>query len=461
MIEDYSFKSDGDVIQFDMFGFKKEGTIEMKISIDPYISDVYYVVCSYDQLGSRRINADKFCNGLNDGTLGCLIQEPINWSYSGNYTIPKEDFYFFFVTSCYSNSEINYKFDYTLMNPGGEYLGLGYIPLPNMYISFTVILFVLFFVWLINWITHRSQKIKLHKFLTITFIVIVVYMASMAGYWKYQSKKGLRPIGFIVYIVIIDVLYQFFFFASLLLIAKGWSILNQKLEPRSKRAIVAVLVFFILFAELLVFTKTLIYFLYFFGWLVTYFIILRMVFSATEQNKLTLKSHLIMIRNANIDPVTTPIFQKYKLFKHFKRVFLSFVILQIICYVISFLFLYFYPWITMLLFVIVDCIMMIGVGWTFRLRSFHPLFEEPPAMNQQVAAPPLTNSQIMQEELTGQQLTPWQNGMALPRNTYNQNQNQNDYELSPVVVVQNPSENNQSKDVGLAFQMPPPKDNQN
>lgn len=144
---------------------------------------------------------------------------------------------------------------YIFLNPGGEHLGFPYIPLPKLYIFFTVAWVVLAGLWCFNWIWHRQQRIKLHRVITLFPILKAAVAAYALGYWQHWSNVGMcecawicsekkkgnslaelyiwyagsASVGLVLGYWLLYILFKAVFYTVLLLIAKGWRITRDKI----------------------------------------------------------------------------------------------------------------------------------------------------------------------------------------------------------------------------------------
>ncbi|KAJ5070184.1 hypothetical protein M0811_11213 [Anaeramoeba ignava] len=454
LIESFSYESDEKAIQFDLFGYLKNGTIDMNIQVSGDSSNINYVVCSYSELKTTKIDQQKLCHNLFDEqSLHCIINEQIiNNTYSGFYRITKKDHYFFFVTNCQSTGNHKYTFDYTLMNPNGEYLSTDYIPLPVVYLIFIFIWIVFMILWIFNWIRHRKTKINLHRLLSFTLFIMTINLIGQFLYWRILSTKGKISINIFAGILLTDALSQFLFYISLLFIARGWSIIHPELDGQSARYSFTIVFCLVIFSELLAATSGFFATLFFFLWLIAYFYLLRRLFRTTNENQTMLKNQLILIRDMDINPTTTPIYEKYVLFRKFKKAITIYLFLQILIYFIGSLFLYFSPWITELLFLIASTILSFGVGFTFRLKSFHSLFNDLPNTGySNLENQNNSQNEANEAELIGPNLRTWDGEIELSTLLKNK-QMEVDLTNESMILVQNPQEDDHIAEIDIAIQ---------
>eukprot|EP01156_Anaeramoeba_ignava_P015311 Anaeramoba_ignava/a612671_13.p1 GENE.a612671_13~~a612671_13.p1 ORF type:complete len:449 (+),score=117.78 a612671_13:72-1349(+) len=415
----------------------------MSIDISPFQYNLQFYVCSYKTQGSIDIDSIDFCSHIR---FKCWTQIYIhNESFYWEGNIPTKDHYFFYVTQCNQTHDLTLDLDYTFMNPGGQYLSTDEIPLPKIFLSFLIIWVLVVILWFINWLLHRDQKIKLHTLITLTLCIRIITIILQLSYWQTLSKKGKVNLSFYVTVLVFEYIQDYFFFGTIILIAKGWCITREKLRNQEKTNIILLLFFLVFLIQLFdVITSTWIWLIVILLFIV-YFLILRLIFKATADNKNQLKVQMIFVRNHNIDPRTTPHFRKYQLFKQFHWFFSVFVVWQIICFVIGILFLIFYPWLVVLLLQIADFVLLAGITFIFRLKTFHPLFEEVPENYLTISSPNTNNYESIIDENDQQvELKEWRKGMILP-----QPQDQD------IIILQNPNENTKLSDsIGFVDNQP-------
>jgi len=185
--------------------------------------------------------------------------------------------------------------------------------------------------------------------------------------------------------------FQVVFYAILLIISCGWGISRDSFD-RDKYAIggITVGLFLALLATFLLrgYFNLLM--------LVMYIVIIVMIFRYTNKNLLGLG---IAMRNQIESPdsqdsrTRNTAKDKYRMFTTYKVIMLAYLALSMVILLISIIFLQpYYQWIYTMLSELLDVMMFICIGWTFRLRSVNIYYrlnsdEDPPyysANNNQV-----------------------------------------------------------------------------
>ncbi|KAJ6227210.1 hypothetical protein M0813_10118 [Anaeramoeba flamelloides] len=434
IIGERSFITNSKVIAYDFYGFEKGGTIESKVEYSPEMSKIFYLVCTKDEytnLVSR--SEDNICADLTNNDLNCNTTIKLGGSPAYiDLTANKNEIFLFLMANCEQDANMDYTIEYTYLNPDGEHLSTIYQPLPKIYLTFFVIFLVMMFVWFVNWVKHRDQNIRLHKVLTIIMVFKIVTFLLWYLLWSDYSKQGEPSNTYIAITYIVSGILQLMFYLTLLYIAKGWSILRPSLKSDEKASILLVVLILVISIQIqTLFGSGTVVFLFFFVMAIAYFAILRMLFVSTAKNLDGLLIQMLLVREAGINPKTTPFYSKYHLFLNFKKYILIYVILSIFVSLTG-LFLTYYPYLTILFSSIVDLIFYCGIGWTFKLQSYNELFDQPETTEQEIPQEYLEEEYRPDfgEVTKGDELKQWEKGMALPH-----------YEIyQPVIAIENVGE---------------------
>ncbi|KAJ3434463.1 hypothetical protein M0812_01575 [Anaeramoeba flamelloides] len=434
IIGDLSFVTSTKVIAYDFYGFEKGGTIESSVDFSPEMSKIFYLVCTKDEYTNLVTRSeDNICADLTNNDLNC--NTTIQLDSSGDeikLTSNKNDIFLFLMANCERDATIDYTIEYTYLNPDGEHLSTVYQPLPKIYLAFFIIFLVMMFGWFINWVKHRDQKIGLHKVLTIIMVFKIITFLLWFLLWSDYSKQGKPSNIYIAITYIVSGILQLMFYMALLYIAKGWSILRPKLKSDERASILLVVLILVISIQIqTLFGSGTVVFLFFFVMAIAYFAILRMLFVSTAKNVDGLLIQMLLVREAGINPKTTPFYSKYHLFLNFKKYILIYIILSIFV-ALTGLFLTYYPYLTILFSSIVDLIFYCGIGWTFKLQSYNELFDQPETTEQEIPQEYLEEEYRPDfgEATKGDKLKQWEKGMALPH-----------YEIyQPVIAIENVGE---------------------
>jgi len=116
-----------------------------------------------------------------------------------------------------------------LMNPNGEQLGFGYIPLPALYKVHLFLWIVAFSAWCFNWFRYRSQSTKIHRIITLFPFSKLVFCVSAELYWNTFATKGQSTLGILIFFIVMLIGYIALMYALLLIIASGWGICRNRI----------------------------------------------------------------------------------------------------------------------------------------------------------------------------------------------------------------------------------------
>ncbi|KAJ6254767.1 lung seven transmembrane receptor [Anaeramoeba flamelloides] len=184
LIDDYSLKTSNQFFRLTTFGFQKGGTIDFEATTDSNGQNIWFMACNekeYTTLSEKK--QEEACENMGSETFICESTSNLEISpFQFNKTVQEEGYRYFVFLNCEKDLQtITYQLKYTFMNPNGQYLSLGYIPLPGIYLVFAIVWVLMVIYWFINWFRHFNIKIKLHKFLT--FIVYAFKMFFEKSPW--------------------------------------------------------------------------------------------------------------------------------------------------------------------------------------------------------------------------------------------------------------------------------------
>jgi len=316
-------------------------------------------------------------------------------------TINETNQYYFLLDNC-AGVPVSIILSYTFLNPGGEQLSLGLIPLPKLYIAFIVLWSIVSIVWCFNWLYYRQQNVKLHKFISVIPFTSIMRSAFSFVLFRTFSVYGYLSYTLFVLFVVALVVWHFTFYATLMLIAKGWCTVNDKLPTTTY-----LLIFMIAAAEGLVFFVEYFYVAVLLLSFVIDIVIFVIVFRSTAQSVDQLKRINSTTEVANTNETGTQtdhqvhirerkiLMLRYFLWLTLAYIFLSFVVGAIFKLIVDFTTIY--NWLNFLYYEILDIIFFICVAIAFRLRSHNLYF----LLSDDATDPPQrTNSNVQQQTET-------------------------------------------------------------
>ncbi|KAJ3440920.1 lung seven transmembrane receptor [Anaeramoeba flamelloides] len=142
LIDDYSLKTSNQFFRLTTFGFQKGGTIDFEATTDSNGQNIWFMACNekeYTTLSEKK--QEEACDNMGSETFICESTSNLEISpFQFNKTVQEEGYRYFVFLNCEKDLQtITYQLKYTFMNPNGQYLSLGYIPLPGIYLVFAIV----------------------------------------------------------------------------------------------------------------------------------------------------------------------------------------------------------------------------------------------------------------------------------------------------------------------------------
>ncbi|KAJ3442815.1 hypothetical protein M0812_12566 [Anaeramoeba flamelloides] len=367
---------------FDTFGFQKGGHLTMSIQDSINSKELWYLDCSesqYEDIKEKELLS--LCSDLNSNHSLCLVQHKFSPNITEERTAKKQGYQYFLIVNCGEEREITYTFDYIFVNPNEQYLSLSEIPFPKLFLIFSILWSVLIFFWCINWGFHFKLRIKLHQLLTFVLFTKAIALYLLYFFWSNISQTGIVKNKYVISLATYIAFSEYIFYTSLLLIANGWTI-TKKYLTKKQHVHIAIPILIIAVSKQLqkVYQLTWVGIMLLFILAITYFYILKLLFESTNNSLHTLQFKLLLLRESGIQPLTTPTYAKFQLFKKYKNSIFYYILLFVAVYGIG-VTITRYQWVVEICMLIVDLILYLAIGFTFRLRDQNNLFEEFQTMN--------------------------------------------------------------------------------
>jgi len=345
------------------FGFLHEGTINVQVNLEGGDHTGQWLVgCSREDVNT--IGAD-ICNA------SCHISLRLDNSVNYSQTISKYGVYYFDLLTC-DRVTLKGQIHMTLLNPDGEHLSYGYIPLPVMYVLLLMVWLVIAVVWVFNWIKYRMQPAKLNRVITLYPLLKCIFAGAAARYWKVDSISGVVPSGTVLFYVLFYIAEEAVFYTILMVIGTGWGINRNNIG--FEKYLIGGIITGLVGTRLLGFLLNELFYLLSF---IVYVIIIVTVFRFINKNVYELQ---IEIRNnpRPLDDITDQRYRDLISAKHkmlvFKVIMLANVASIMMIALFELLFLTDYPWIAEMLREMLEVLMFICVGHSLYLRGY-PLYE--------------------------------------------------------------------------------------
>ena len=374
---------------FDMFGFLAGGTAEFDVQFRDRSTagasaggepmSAYVFGCEDMDMYNYQIQVAQTCSQIAAGPNStvmqrCLVVKVSDQEFTREVVeVDRKVFMTWSVLMCGEGAG-RITIDYTFMNPGGEHLGTGYIPLPMMYRLFTISWCALLVAHTYFCFAYHSDKVTaLHRMMIALPLLKITYEAASMLRWQTMSKYGYLPNWVLMSHFACSAANQAATFGILILVARGWLITRRTL-PVGERQTTTTLVL-LLFVLNFAYRYSSFNNMTFFALAITYMTILAIILSNIARNVRELKMQLMILRQADIDPVSTPAHTKTEMFRKFQLYMFSFVCTRVFLEMVL-LFLHQHPWIGHLFNETLDAALCVAVAHAFRLREPNPFNTE-------------------------------------------------------------------------------------
>ncbi|OHS93483.1 hypothetical protein TRFO_40238 [Tritrichomonas foetus] len=295
-----TLKPDSIAILPQYFTFQSGGNYS--IFVDNAETQFQYLICSKKEFIAFTSSYDNKVCAINDYIVNKFASGVIQ--KSGKYQV-----------LIYSNIQENQKATVTLHNPT-SYLDAELQPCLFTKPIIAGLLGILFILWIINWLINFSLTFTLHEYLTITFLFTILYIVvNFFEYWKLHRSDDNTPLTQIR--ITLRFLHFWALFSAMLMASKGWCIVHNKL---SNFNIIKCIVFSCLLAIPLIVMEYVTnlgrwgYLVLAFGTLgiILYY---RDLLESIKSASAYVIAHLVVISESGIDPISTPIYSKLKIFQ--------------------------------------------------------------------------------------------------------------------------------------------------
>jgi hypothetical protein len=202
-------------------------------------------------------------------------------------------------------------------------------------IVFLICYTVCFIYWFVNWYLHFSTQIRIHYLLTSVVVAMLLYSVVRAIEISLLNQADTAA-GWFLARLTVQVLAEVLFYFTLLMLAKGWCIVRDSLPVSQVVLAMFYSAFFIGFQISVEYTThmTLVIVFLAFALLFVCFFVRDLVVSLNHAT-LRVIAHMVAIANRGINPRTTPIWQKYVMFRSFQRIVIVGAVLIMAYYICS------------------------------------------------------------------------------------------------------------------------------
>jgi hypothetical protein len=219
------------------------------------------------------------------------------------------------------SDDLSFKIDATFHNPT-TFLDSRWSGVFTLKIAIVAAHLALLIVWIVNWGMHFSVQIWIHYFLTGVIVAIVIYQLIRTGeFYHFRGHDDGQFVVILRYSVRIGT--EALFYATILLIAKGWCIVRDVLPLKEILKSLIYSFLFMLFKFLVdVVDDTMAYIVLMLLTAISMALFMRELLKSTNDAFLYIMAHLLAIANEGINARSTPIFQKYRMYRRFQIVLL-------------------------------------------------------------------------------------------------------------------------------------------
>ena len=312
------------------FGFIKNGTYSITTSSNNMICFTFIKTNEYRDYRNRIVNDQISCSNIN----GTQYYQEFD-SMNGLNGIVSEEGIFYPLFISMEGSSINMKITEIYRNLPDSYMDSRWFGIINSKIAVVVILAVIMILWLINWFMHFKIQIWIHYCLTAVFISNLIYQiirfSELVKLDKADTATGLS-----IFRVIIFLISEIIFYATILFLAKGWCIVRDSISVKEIILCLIYSTLFMIFRSVseYVLTGT---------WaivvlicaLISLILFIRELMVSLNYAHMLIFAHLLSISNAGYDAKTTPIYKKYVLYQSFQFAFLGALVLLLIYLIVA------------------------------------------------------------------------------------------------------------------------------
>lgn len=239
-------------------------------------------------------------------------------TYSNNIDV-KQVYYTVLMNCDYELSEDDdmYFFDGSYINPGGQLLDYREIPKLKIYPSFIGIFSFVLFLFVGVLIYYKRHFLKMYIFIIVCCLMYILFLVFSLLSLKYSSTHEDHS-KWEICLTVFECLYCICLFSLLVILSTGWCILNVELNI--KETIISITAITVMFSMLFLQSNVeLGYYelIFFFLELISMFFVARALFENTKEAEINISAHLYVISKSGIDPKTTPIYEKFKMYHLF------------------------------------------------------------------------------------------------------------------------------------------------
>jgi len=293
-----------------------------------------------------------------------------------------------------------------------SFLDYRYIPSRMITIVFIIMFSLAFFFWIWNMVQFYSNITKLSILILFSLLFsllnLIIYSQQL-----YEMSNNDNSKGFIFFHDIASIISRSILFIAVILCTSGWCLLHNELSPIFTLLTVFTSFSFFICSTLMstielglwLFPMTLLTLAFVVG-------LLKLFAHSIDQAELLILAHMYSIYRAGIDPSSTPIYGRHKLYQRLQQfVFIYFLIIMIRAIISLFADADF--WVLDLIDQIADFLLSIVFVIGFRVNP--EIAEGYVEIGDEfISVDELRSFEIADESLQRQDLAQWNSGMQLP-----------------------------------------------
>jgi len=358
--------------------------------------------CSREVCDALSFNASEPCD---NSTTPDIVN-----TVSMDIKINRTTYYWFVVTNC-NHARVEIDVDYIVMNPGGEHLSVGYLEFKYLMNALRIAWSVSLGLWLLSWIVSRKREIAIVQVILIVDASLwTIYSYIETEFWYHYSDEGVPNENLALISYIFYSLAESLFFSIIELSTGGLGICRKGFKPSLKRnspIIWAVLLVLLWMYKLF---GSVIYFIL--GGL--YMLLLKHFCSNISHNCRKLTKQIQLIAQAGIDPVSTPVWTRLRMFRIYRISLLLLITLLSGSLISGVFYLELMPWVSVCVHVGNLFTSYLIMFFYFRFKRRDPYFDKVIRLQLTEEGPLVLLEDITQGVVDRSNLSPWSHGQPLP-----------------------------------------------
>ena len=318
--------------------------------------------------------------------------------------------YWFVITNC-NQAKVEINVDYVVMNPGGEHLSVGYLEFKYLMNALRIAWSISLGLWLVTWIISRKREIAIVQVILIVDASLwTIYSYIETEFWYDYSDKGVPNENLALISYIFYSLAESLFFAILELSTGGLGICRKGFKSSLKRNAPIICALMLVLLWMYKLFGSVIYFIL--GGF--YLLMLKHFCSNISHNCRKLTKQIQLIAQAGIDPISTPVWTRLRMFRIYRISLLLLLILLSGSLISGVFYLELLPWISVCVHVGNLFTSYLIMFFYFRFKRRDPYFDKVVRLQLTEEGPLVLLEDITQGVVNRSNLSPWSHGQPLP-----------------------------------------------